>query len=130
LRSPTTALVGGNSANQVTRLRLYSTDDCGETWTVGGLPTDFGAFTCPDFRTCWLIGLKGSSSEPLPVARTTDGGVTWKMVAPPSRSATATGLINAVLSCPESRECVVAMAVKSGGSWRSELATTTDGGSS
>jgi hypothetical protein len=36
--------------------------------TATGLITDFGAFTCPDFQTCWLIGLNGSSSEPLPRA--------------------------------------------------------------
>lgn len=75
---------------------------------------DLGAVSCANAKRCWAVGVAGPGTTPAPggsavIARTTNGGVTWRAQHVPGGS---TPQLSGV-SCPTTRAC---MAVGSNGS--------------
>ncbi|HEX3334108.1 MAG TPA: hypothetical protein VHS57_07185 [Acidimicrobiales bacterium] len=90
-----------------------------ETTLVVGQPapsetSDLGAVSCATAKRCWAVGTAGPDTTPPPggaavIARTTDGGVSWKSQ---HVSGGSTPDLSGI-SCPNSTDC---MAVGSNGS--------------
>jgi photosystem II stability/assembly factor-like uncharacterized protein len=104
---------GGNDVNGLGPGVALRTADGGRTWTAGALPAGMtvppfsaGSVTCAGTSTCYALGFgPQAGNEVSVVAVSTDGGATWRPLAPPPR--TPLPSLSAI-SCATALDCWIA----------------------
>lgn len=105
------------------------TTNSGKHWKgFTDLPTaamDVLSISCPTTTVCWAAGASNGSNSPQ-VAKSSDGGQTWKLATPAGWASGAVGWWNAI-DCVSKSVCWVA-GVGAGPTTTPAAAVTTDGG--